>query len=216
MNDKELRQDVLDELDYEPSVDSADIGVMAENGVVTLTGHVPSYAQKFTAEKAAWRVKGVKAIAQKIEVRLPGDKKINDDEIAERAVTILSWSTPVPRDAVRVKVSNGWVTLTGQVNWNFQRAAAESAVRKLSGVIGVSNEIALSQAAQSIDVRQRIVDALKRHAEVEAARIRIDVREGGNVTIEGDVDDWEERQAVERAVWSAPGVSTVDDRVRIS
>ncbi len=216
MNDKALRQLVLDELDYEPSIDAADIGVTAENGVITLSGHVPSYAQKFAAEHATWRVRGVKAIAQEIEVRLPGDKKVNDDEIADRAVAILSWSTVVPRETVKVKVAKGWVTLTGRLHWNFQRMAAEAAIRKLSGVIGVSNQIELTQTANAGDMRRRITDALKRHAEVEAERIRIDVRDDGRVTIEGDVDDWEERQAVERAVWAAPGVKSVDDRMRIS
>jgi osmotically-inducible protein OsmY len=216
MNDIELRQFVLDELEFEPSIDAADIGVAAENGVITLTGHVPSYAQKMAAERAAWRVKGVKAIAQKIEVRLPGDKKVNDDEIAERALNILAWASSGLRDNVKVRVANGWVTLTGKVQWHYQRAAAESEVRKLNGVIGVTNSIELSPEVQASDIRQRILDALKRHAEVEASHIRIDVRDGGAVKIEGEVDNWDERQAVERAVWSAPGVRTVDDRVRIS
>lgn len=216
MNDKDLRQDVLDELDFEPSIDSADIGVMAENGVVTLTGHVPNYSQKMAAERAVWRVRGVKAIAQKIEVRFAGDKKVNDDEIAQRALNILAWNGSVPRDAVRVKVQNGWVTLSGKVRWNYQRLAAESEVRKLSGVLGVSNDVELEVAVRTVEVRQRILDALKRHALVEASRIRIDIEDGGKVAIAGEVDNWEERQAVERAVWSAPGVVSVEDHVRIS
>jgi osmotically-inducible protein OsmY len=216
MNDKDLRQDVLDELDFEPSIDSADIGVTAENGVVTLSGHVPNYTQKMAAERAAWRVKGVKAIAQKIEVRFAGDKKLNDDEIAQRALNILAWNASVPRDAVRVKVQNGWVTLSGKVQWNYQRLAAESEVRKLSGVLGVSNDVELDVAVRTADIRQRILDSLKRHAVVEASRIRIDVKDGGKVEIAGDVDNWDERQAVERAVWSAPGVRSVEDHVRIS
>ncbi len=216
MNDRDLRQDVLDELDFEPSIDSADIGVMAENGVVTLTGHVPNYSQKMAAERAVWRVRGVKAIAQKIEVRFAGDKKVNDDEIAQRALNILAWNGSVPRDAVRVKVQNGWVTLSGKVRWNYQRLAAESEVRKLSGVLGVSNDVELEVAVRTVEVRQRILDALKRHALVEASRIRIDIEDGGKVAIAGEVDNWEERQAVERAVWSAPGVVSVEDHVRIS
>lgn len=216
MNDKDLRQDVLDELDFEPSIDSADIGVTAENGVVTLSGHVPNYTQKMAAERAAWRVKGVKAIAQKIEVRFAGDKKLNDDEIAQRALNILAWNASVPRDVVRVKVQNGWVTLSGKVQWNYQRLAAESEVRKLSGVLGVSNDVELDVAVRTADIRQRILDSLKRHAVVEASRIRIDVKDGGKVEIAGEVDNWDERQAVERAVWSAPGVRSVEDHVRIS
>jgi osmotically-inducible protein OsmY len=216
MNDKQLRLDVIDELDFEPSIDSADIGATAEKGVITLTGHVPSYAQKIAAERAVWRVKGVKAIAQEIEVRLPGDKKQADDEIAERALSILAWNTAVPRDAIHVKVQHGWVTLTGLVNWNYQRVAAENDVRKLSGVVGVLNDVSLKPLVQATDIKQRITDALKRHAEVEAGRVKVAVLEGGKVNIDGDVDDWEERRAVERAVWSTPGVQTVENHLRIA
>jgi osmotically-inducible protein OsmY len=215
MNDKQLRQNVIDELDFEPSIESADIGVAAENGVVTLSGHVPTYAQKLAAERAVWRVKGVKAIAQEIQVRIPGDKKQNDDEIAQRAVSILAWNAAVPRDAVHLKVQHGWVTLSGQMDWNYQREAAENAVRKLSGVAGVINDITLKPAVQAVDVKQRITDALKRHAEVEAAKVQVNVREGGTVALEGEVETWDERQAVVHAAWSAPGVRMVDDRLRI-
>ena len=215
MNDKELRQLVMDELEFEPSIDSAGIGVCAEHGVVTLSGHVPSYTQKLAAERAAWRVKGVKAIAQEIEVRLPGDARTNDDEIAQRALNSLAWSSAVPRDAVRVRVADGWVTLSGQVDWNYQRAAAESEVRKLTGLVGVINDITLKPAAQMVDVKQKILDALKRHAELEARDIRVEIREGGTVRLEGGVDNWDERQAVERAVWSAAGVHAIDDRLHI-
>lgn len=213
MNDKELRQLVIDELEYEPSVDAADIGVAAENGVVTLSGHVADYVQKMAAERAAWRVKGVKGIAQKIEVRLPGDKKWNDDEIAQRVLNILAWNTLIPKDCVRVKVSDGWITLSGSVNWNYQRQAAENEVWKLSGVKGVTNGITLASAVQAGDVKRRIQDALKRHAEVEADAVRVDVRSDGTVRIEGRVDNWSEMQAVEHAVWSAPGVQRVDDHL---
>ena len=216
MNDRELRQNVIDELDFEPSIDSADIGVAAENGVITLTGHVPSYAQKMAAERAAWRVKGVKAIAQEIKVRIPGDKKRDDDEIAQRAVDILAWNSLIPRDAVHVRVQNGFVTLSGQLDWNFQRKAAEADIRKLTGVAGVINEITLKPAIQAVDVKQRITDALKRHAEIEARHIKVDVRDGDTVSLEGEVDNWDERQAVLNAAWSAPGVRSVDDRLRIS
>jgi osmotically-inducible protein OsmY len=213
MNDKELRQLVIDELEYEPSIDAADIGVAAENGVVTLSGYVTDYAQKTAAERAAWRVKGVKGIAQKIEVRLPGDKRQNDDEIAQRALNILAWNAVVPRDRVRVRVSDGWVTLSGTVSWNYQRLAAESEVRKLGGVKGVINDIAISPIAQFGDIRRRIEDALKRHAEVQADAVRVDIRADGTVRIDGRVDNWSEKQAVEHAVWSAPGVRKVEDHL---
>lgn len=215
MNDKELRQNVIDELEFEPSIDAADIGVAAENGVVTLSGHVSSYMQKISAERAAWRVKGVKAIAQEIEVRLPWDKKVHDDEIAKRAIDILAWNTLVPDNSIKVLVRDGFVTLSGQVDWNYQREAAAREVQKLNGVRGLVNNITLMPNAQKVDIRQRVLDALKRHAEVEANRINVDVDSGGSVKLSGVVDDWEERQAVERAVWSAPGVRSVVDNLRI-
>lgn len=216
MNDRELRQNVIDELDFEPSIESAEIGVAVESGVVTLTGHVPTYTQKLAAERAVWRVQGVKAIAQEIEVRIAGDNKHSDDEIAKRAVSTLAWNAAVPSDAVHVKVQNGWVTLTGELDWNYQREAAENAARKLSGVTGVINNIMLKPSVAPVAVKQRITDALKRHAEVEANRIQVYVREGGTVSLEGEVDNWDERQAVVHAAWAAPGVRMVDDRLRIS
>lgn len=214
MNDKELRQLVIDELEYEPSIDAADIGVAAENGVITLSGYVTDYAQKMTAERAVWRVKGVKGIAQKIEVRLPGDKQQNDDEIAQRALNILAWNAVIPRDSVRVRVADGWVTLSGKVPWNYQRLAAEAEVRKLGGVKGVSNDISLASVVQFSDVRHRIQEALKRHAEIEADAVRVDVLDDGTVRIDGHVDNWSEMQAVEHAVWSAPGVRRIEDHLK--
>lgn len=216
MNDVTLREDVIEELNYDPSLDASNIAVMAKDGVVTLTGHVSSYAQKFAAERATWRVHGVKAIAQKIDVELPGDKKISDDDIARRVLNIFAWDALVPADRIHVKVSGGWVTLTGEVPWNYQREAAEAHVRKLSGLTGVCNDIQVEPHVQPGDVRKNIVDALKRHAEVEAERIKVDVDANGTVAIEGRVDDWVERQAVERAAWSAPGVRAVENRVRIA
>ena len=215
MNDKELRQLVLDELEYEPSLDAADIGVTAENGVVTLSGYVTDYLQKVAAERAAWRVKGVRAIAQKIEVRLAGDKRQHDDEIAQRILDIFAWNSAVPEKKIRAKVSDGWVTLSGEVDWHYQRNAAESAVRKLSGVKGVTNAIQLTVGAQKSDVKRRIEDALRRYAEIEANNIRVEVKDDGTVRIEGRVDNWGERSAVERAVWSAPGVRNIVDNLVI-
>jgi len=215
MNDLELRRDGLEELEFEPSIDAAGIGVMTENGVVTLDGHVPSYAQKLAAERAAWRVKGVKALAQNIEVRLPGDDVIHDDELAERAITSMTWATAGLRDKVKIRVSHGWVTLSGEVDWNYQRMLAESVVRKLRGVRGITNSIVLAKTVEPADVKQRISEALKRHAEVEASRIRVKVSGGGAVTIDGEVDTWDERRAVERAAWSVAGVNSVVDQIKI-
>jgi osmotically-inducible protein OsmY len=216
MSDTSLRQDIIDELDFEPSVNAANIGVAVDNGVVTLSGHVHSYAEKFAAEQAVKRVKGVRAIAQEIDVRYPNDQKTADDEIAKRAVNILRWSAVVPQDAVQVKIQDGWVTLTGQVDWQFQRTDAEAEIRKLSGVAGVVNNITIKSHVQSADVKRKIEDALKRSAEVEAQGIRVSLLGNGKVALDGRVHGWQERDAVSRAAWSAPGVVSVDDRLTIA
>jgi osmotically-inducible protein OsmY len=215
MNDSTVRQDILDELDFEPSIDAADIGVAVENGIVTLTGHVPTFAQKVTVEDVARRVKGVKGIAQEIEVRPFGTNRTADDEIAKRAVNSINWNTSIPDDAVQVKVQKGWVTLTGKVEWQYQKSAATDTVRDLAGVIGVSNHIEIKQRASAFDVKKRIEDALKRNAEIEAQAIKVNILDGGKVTLEGRVHAWSERSAAERAAWSAPGVNTVEDRLTI-
>jgi osmotically-inducible protein OsmY len=214
MTDKTLRQTIVDELDFEPSVDAARIGVAVDNGVVTLTGHVTSYAEKIAAERAVERVKGVKAIAENIEVRYPGHKQTADDEIAARAVAILGWNIQVPKDSVEVKVEKGWIELTGDVHWQYQRVAAESAVRELSGVVGVSNLIQVRPIVAARDVKQKIQDALKRHAELESDAIRVDVM-GGEVVLKGNVKAWYERGIAEQAAWSTPGVESVQDDLAI-
>lgn len=214
--DSQLQQDVLDELDFEPSVDAAHIGVSAQNGVVTLNGHVASYAEKIAAEKAVQRVKGVRAIAQEIEVRYPNDKKTADDEIATRAVNILRWNSVVPAERVQIKVQDGWVTLKGEVDWQFQRLAAENSIRRLSGVSGVINNIALRARMHLSDVKSRIEEALKRNAEVEAQAIQVSSLGDGKIALEGKVHDWQEREAVRRAAWSVAGVRSVEDRLRIA
>ncbi|HMB43778.1 MAG TPA: BON domain-containing protein [Luteimonas sp.] len=215
-HDRALRQRVLDELDFDPSIDSCSLTVSARAGVVTLGGHVPSVMQTSAAERAAWRVKGVKAIAQDIHVRFPEDKKVNDDEIAGRAIAILDWTSAIPDGAVRVKVQDGWVTLSGQVPWNYQRTLAEYEVRKLSGVAGIVNQLTLAPVAQPADMKQRILGALRRHAELAARDISVDVRTDGSVRIVGKVDNRDEREAVEQAVWSAPGVTMVEDALQIA
>jgi osmotically-inducible protein OsmY len=215
MSNKNLRQHILDELEFEPSIDPAAIGVAVENGVVTLSGHVPSYWQKTAAEAAVWRVKGVKAIAQEIQVRFPQDKKHADDQIAERAVKMLDWDVLVPKNAIRVKVQNGYISLEGEVSWQFERRAVEENVRKLSGVVGVFNNIVIKPDMEATDVRMSIESALKRYAEQQSQRIRIDVRENGVVMLEGEVDSWDELQAVQRAAWSVPGVRIVESQMTI-
>lgn len=214
MTDVTLRQNVLDELDFEPSIDAAHIGVTAEGGVVTLTGHVATYSEKDAAERAARRVKGVHAIAQEIEVRPYGTHVTADDEIAKRSISTLAWRTTVPRDAVTVRVQNGWVTLEGTVEWQYQKNAAASAIHDLAGVVGISNLIAVTPRPTSSDVKRRIEDAFRRDAELEAQAIQVNVFDG-KVTLDGTVKRWSERQAAEHAAWSAEGVKSVEDHLRI-
>ena len=214
MTDSDLRQLIIDELEFEPSLDASNIGVAAKDGIVTLSGHVTSYAEKMAAERAARRVKGVHGIAQEIEIRYSTDKKINDDEIARRCVNIITWDTTLPEGKITVKVERGWVTLSGEVPWHFQRVAAESGVRKISGVTGITNLITIKARVQPGDVKQKIQDALKRSAEVEANAIRITVTDSG-VRLEGKVHDWREREIVEKAAWSVAGVMAVDDRLTV-
>jgi osmotically-inducible protein OsmY len=214
MSDIALRQNILSELEFEPSLDAVNIGVAVKDGIVTLTGHVASYAERAIAEQVVGRIKSVRAIAQEIEVRLASNKKTADDQIAKRALKIIAWDTTIPNDKIRLKVENGWVTLSGDVEWNFHKKAAEESVRKLSGVFGVTNLITVRPRANISDVQHRIEEALKRSAEIDAGRIRITVADG-KVTLLGKVHAWHERGVAERAAWSAPGVTAVEDRIQI-
>lgn len=216
MSDIRLRQDVLDELEFEPSIEANNIGVAVDNGVVTLSGHVASYAEKLTAVTATKRVNGVHVVADDIEVRYAAERKTSDDQIAKRIVDMLGWDIVVPSGSIQAVVREGWVTMTGTVEWQYQRKAAEDDVRKLSGVRGVTNKIGLKPRVRSDEVKKKIEDALKRHAEVEAKAIRVIVEDGGKVVLEGKVDNWDERFAVENAAWSAPGVRSVVDHLTIS
>ena len=215
MSDLQLRQNVLDELEFEPSVNAAHVGVTVDNGVVTVSGHVGSYAEKLAAVAAARRVSGVKGLADEIQVRSTAGKKTSDEEIAQRAIGMLEWDTVVPRDSVQVMVQDGMVTLTGAVDWFFQRYAAEEDVRKLSGVNGVVNKIDIKPDAKAEDIKRKIEGAFKRHAELEAKGIRVTVRENDKVVLEGEVDNWYDRSAAEAAAWSAPGVKSVEVRLII-
>lgn len=215
MNDKQLQQDILDELDFEPGVDAAHIGVIADNGVVTLGGYVSNYMEKLAAEKAVQRVKGVRAIAQEIHVRYPGEKRTTDDEIARRALDAMKWSVVVPSDRIRISVRDGWITLSGELDSQYQRTAAEEEVRRLSGIEGILNHITIKPRIQPGDIKRKIEEALRRHAEIEAQRIQVSV-DGGKVLLEGIVHDWHERSAAELAAWTAPGVVSVDDKLIIA
>ena len=215
MPDFDLRQDVLDELDFDPSINAAQIGVAVEKGIVTLSGHVSSYAEKIAAERIALRVRGVRGVAQEIEVRYPDEKKDADDEIAQRAAKILEWDSGVPLNKIKVKVERGYITLSGAVDWQFQRKAAETAVHKLSGVRGVINTIVVHPSVDAFDIKRRIENALKRNAELEADEIRV-IASDGRVTLEGKVHAWSEREIAQQAAWAAPGVVSVDDRLTLA
>jgi len=211
----QLQRDVMDELQFEPSVNAANIGVIAKDGIVTLTGKVCSYAEKYAATEAAERVTGVKAVTDETKVDLPEAHQRDDQDIAEAAVNALKWHVWVPKDAIKVKVQQGWVTLEGTVDYKFQQTAAEEAVQNLTGVIGVSNLIELKTVAAPSDIKVKIENALKRTAELDGERITVEVDEN-KVVLRGKVSSWAERDEAERAAWSAPGVWDVDDKLEIA
>jgi osmotically-inducible protein OsmY len=214
MTDRDLQQHVQNALDWDPSIDAAEIGVSVENGVVTLRGDVKSYAQKATAERIALGVYGVKAVANDVAVRLGDGQKRTDTDIAQAAVSALRWNTMVPDEKITVTVSDGWVTLKGRVNWEYERAAAANAVRDLTGVRGVTNTISLEPHISARDVKSKIEAALTRSAEVDARRINVAVTDS-KVILSGNVHSWFERDEARRAAWSAPGVKEIDDRIAV-
>jgi osmotically-inducible protein OsmY len=213
--DSQLQHDVMAELKWEPIVESADIGVSADRGVVTLSGIVHSFAEKEAAERAARRVSGVTAIAEDLIVRYPGDRRDSDAEIARRVADILAWNTLVPTNSVQAKVENGFVTLTGSVAWFYQKTAARDAVSRISGVTGIRNDVTIKPAVDTFDVRAKIEDAIKRQADLDASTIRVSA-EGHKVKLSGKVHSWAERRAAERAAWAAPGVDMVVDEITVS
>jgi osmotically-inducible protein OsmY len=214
MTDNSLQQAVLDELKWEPSVNAAHIGVTAKDGVVTLSGDVSSYTEKLAAARAARRVIGVKGVAEDIKVHY-SFSKVDDTDIAQKALQTLSWDIEVPDERVTVEVEDGWVTLTGTVNWNYQRNAAEADVRKLKGVLGVINNISINPTVKASDAREKIKAALKRNAAVEADNISIAI-EGGKVTLSGEVNSWGEDDIVRSTAWAAPGVTEVVDNLVVA
>ena len=211
-SDDVLQKDVLDELRWDPSVGRNEIGVIARDGVVTLTGQVDSYAKRWSAMKAAERVKGVTAIADEIVVHLPMSDKRTDIDVAHAVANALRWDVQVPADDIKARVEEGWVFLDGEVEWGFQRTAAERAVRYLLGVRGVSNNVTISKKAWAPEVKQRIESALKRTAETDASHISVTALDG-SVTLRGSVHSWSAREDAERAAWSAPGVASVKDEL---
>ncbi|GAB5336827.1 BON domain-containing protein [Pseudomonas fluorescens] len=215
MSDLSLRKSVMEELEFHPQINAASIGVSVENGIVTLSGHVSSYPQKVNAERAAKGVKGVRAIAQEIQVRLDKHAGTADDTLAERVLNIIDWSSDAPQNDIKVTVQKGWIPLDGDVDWQYQKETLERAVHELSGVVGVNNRLALRPNAEVTDIRQRIEEALKRNAEIDDKNVFVRV-DGDVVRLEGKVHVWRERKLAERAAWSVPGVMRVEDHLLIA
>lgn len=212
--DAQLQKDVMDEIKYEPSTTSAQIGVSAANGVVTLSGTVATYAEKWAVERAAERVQGVKGIAEEITIKLRGPHARTDAEIAEAAISAFKWHVWVP-DNIQVVVAQGWVTLKGEVNSQYQRTAAKDAVCFMSGVKGVSNDIILKTTVQASAVKDGIEKALVRHAKVDAGTVKVAV-DGGTVTLSGNVRSWSEKNEAGRAAWNAQGVNAVKNDIAVA
>ncbi|MBB3641835.1 MULTISPECIES: BON domain-containing protein [Variovorax] len=206
--DTQLRNDIQAELNWAPEVKSSDIGVIVKDGVVTLTGHLSSYAEKYAVERAVQRVYGVKALAVELTVKLPFDNQRTDADIALAAERALEWNALVPDGKIHPMVEKGWLSLTGEVEWDYQRSAAEVAVRDLMGVTGVSNLVKVKPRVSPADVEKKIHDALSRQADREARKLSIAV-DGSHVTLRGTVHSWSERDAVQGAAWSTPGVTVV-------
>ena len=210
--DGQLQRDVIDELRWDPAVGSAEIGVASRNGVITLSGQVSNFATKYAAVRAAERVAGVRAIAEEMKIVLPLSYVRTDTDLAHSVATTLKWDVQVPDDTLKARVEDGWVWLEGDVEWQFQSAAAERAVRNLTGVRGVTNSIRVKKIPSTADVKARIENALKRHAELDSKLIRVEALDG-RVTLSGTVRSRAEREEAEFAAWSAPGVTKVDDQL---
>ena len=214
LTNTQLQSNVLAELGWEPSIDAGHIGVSVHDGVVTLNGHVGSFWQKFAAENAAARVKGVKAVAEEIEVKLPFDIKHGDEEIAKAALQRLSWDASVPSDAIKVRVEKGQVTLNGNVNWHYQKEAAEHAIRYLNGVVSVFNHINIEPTVNANNVAESIVKALHRSWYYDANTIKVNA-DGGAITLTGTVTTWNARDLAGTTAWSAPGASSVKNDIQV-
>jgi osmotically-inducible protein OsmY len=214
-SDSEIERDVRDELKWDPDLDAEDIAVSVKNGVVTLAGFTRSYSDRLEAEAAAKRVAGVLAVANDIEVRLPAIDQRPDPDIARDAVSALKAELPISYDRIKVILKDGWVTLEGAVEWQYQKNTADSAVRKVKGVKGVTNVITVKPKVEPSELQRKIQEAFKRNAEVDANRITVEAK-GSEVILKGTVRSWIEREEAERVAWSAPGVTKVEDRIVVS
>jgi osmotically-inducible protein OsmY len=214
-SDSDIKRDVEDELRWDPDIDATDIAVSVNSGVVTLAGFVRSYMQKYQAEQDAKRIAGVIGVVNDIEVRLPGVDERPDPEIARDAIAQIKSELPYSWERIKVIVKNGWLTLEGEVEWNYQRTRAEDAVRRVRGVKSVTNSITIKPRVAPMEVKRKIEEALRRAAEIDASRITVETNDG-TVILRGSVRAWAERQEAERAAWAAPGVSKVDNRIIIS
>lgn len=213
--DADIQRNVLEELKWEPRVQPNEIGVIVKDGVVTLTGYVDSYAKKIAAEQAALRVHGVKAVANDIQVRLPGSSERTDTDLARMSKEALQWNVLVPSDRIKVTVSSGWMTLEGEVDYAFQKQEAERAVRNLTGVRGVTNLITVKPRVSPTTIKEDIERALVRNAELDAKNIQVDV-EGSKVILRGRVSSYAEKKAAEQTAWAQPGVSQVENLIIVS
>jgi osmotically-inducible protein OsmY len=214
-SDSDIKRDVEEELRFDPDIDATDIGVAVKDGVVTLVGFVKSYTEKFEAEAAAKRVAGVVGLANDLEVRLPGGVERPDPEIARDAVAAIKTRLPFSAEHIRVIVKDGWVTLEGQVEWNYQREGAENAVRRLRGIKGVTNLIQLKPQIAASEIKRKIEEAFRRSALIDASHVTVEAN-GGEVILRGGVRSWAERREAEHAAWAAPGVVSVKNEIVIS
>ncbi|MDB4869622.1 MAG: hypothetical protein JWL97_626 [Gemmatimonadales bacterium] len=212
--DTDIQRDIEDELRWDPSLDNDDIAVTVRDGVATLAGYVKSYLDKWHAERVASRVKGVKAVANDLSVKLPSSSERPDPDIARAAVDALKWNIAVPADRIQIKVDKGWVTLEGDVDWHFQREAAERAIRSLTGVKGITNLITVRARPTPADVKQKIKEALERGAQFDADRITVEV-DGNRAILKGTVRSYAEKRDAERAARNAPGITDVDNRLTV-